>query len=39
MAEQFKWVDFYMEFTTELLMYKQDRTALIKKIKNVLALT
>lgn len=35
MAEQFKWVDFYMEFATELLMYKQDRAALIKKIKNV----
>ena len=35
MTEQFKWVDFYMEFATELLMYKQDRAALIKKIKNV----
>lgn len=25
MAEQFKWVSFYMEFATKLLEYKTDR--------------
>ena len=30
---QFKWIDFYSEFATKLLEYKDDRTALIEKIQ------
>ena len=35
MAEQFKWVSFYMEFATKLLEYRDDRTSLIEKLQNV----
>jgi 5-methylcytosine-specific restriction protein B len=35
MAEQFKWVSFYMEFATKLLEYKADRVSLIEKLQNV----
>ena len=35
MAEQFKWVGFYMEFATKLLEYRDDRTSLIEKLQNV----
>ena len=35
MAEQFKWVSFYMEFATKLLEYKTDRTTLIGKLQSV----
>ena len=35
MAEQFKWVGFYMEFATKLLEYKTDRGSLIEKLQKV----
>lgn len=35
MAEQFTWVNFYMEFATKLLEYKADRISLIEKLQNV----
>ncbi len=35
MKGQFKWIDFYMEFATKLLDYKNDRKELIRKIQNV----
>lgn len=35
MDGQFKWVNFYTEFATKLLEYKNDRSSLIGKIKNV----
>ena len=35
MDNQFKWVNFYIEFATKLLEYKNDRSSLISKIKNV----
>ena len=35
MAEQFKWVSFYMEFATRLLEYKTDRGSLIEKLQKV----
>lgn len=35
MAEQFKWVSFYMEFATKLLEYKTDRLSLIEKLQKV----
>lgn len=35
MAEQFNWVNFYMEFATKLLEYKADRTSLIEKLQNM----
>lgn len=34
MAEQFKWVSFYMELATKLLEFKQNRDLLIEKVKN-----
>ena len=30
--ENFKWIDFYTEFATKLLEYKNNRPALIEKI-------
>lgn len=35
MSEQFKWIDFYTEFATKLLEYKDDRKTLIQKLMNV----
>ena len=35
MGKQFKWVDFYTEFATILLEYKEDRNTLIQKIQSV----
>ena len=35
MSEQFIWVDFYMEFATKLMDYKNDRNKLIEMLKNV----
>ena len=35
MAEQFKWTDFYMEFATALLAYKENRGELIRKLQKV----
>ena len=35
MAEQFKWVSFYMEFATKLLEYKTDRSSLIGTLQKV----
>lgn len=35
MAEQFKWVSFYMEFATKLLEYKTDRPSLIETLQKV----
>ena len=35
MAEQFKWVEFYMELASKLLEFKQSRGALIEKVRNV----
>ena len=35
MASQFGWVDFYTEFATKLLAYKENRKELIQKIQNV----
>lgn len=32
---QLEWIDFYMEFATKLLLFKEDRTTLIQKIRNV----
>lgn len=32
---QFEWIDFYSEFATKLLSFKNDRKLLIKKINNV----
>ena len=34
MTSQFGWIDFYMEFATKLLVYKDDRKELIRKIQN-----
>ena len=36
---QFQWVDFYQELADRLLTYKDDRTALIEKVKAVYANT
>ena len=35
MAGQFIWIDFYMEFATKLLAYKNNRKELIEKIQKV----
>lgn len=35
MTEQFKWIDFYREFATKLLAYKNNRTELIRKVLKV----
>lgn len=35
MDNQFKWVDFYKEFASKLLAYKNNRTDLIEKIKAI----
>lgn len=35
MAEQFKWVSFYMEFATKLLEYKTGRSSLIEILQKV----
>ena len=35
MADQFKWVSFYMELASRLLEFKQSRDVLIEKIKSV----
>ena len=35
MAEQFKWINWYTEFATELLPYKDNRKELIRKIQRV----
>ncbi|MCD8148678.1 MAG: hypothetical protein LUE92_03735 [Clostridiales bacterium] len=32
---KYQWIDFYMELATNLLAYREDRPALIKKIKQV----
>lgn len=34
MVTEYKWIDFYMEFATKLLEYKDDRKELIRKIQN-----
>lgn len=34
---QFEWTDFYMEFATKLLLFKNDRKSLIKEIEAVFA--
>ena len=39
MSNQFQWVDFYQELADILLTYKDDRTALIEKVKAVYANT
>ena len=35
MTEQFEWVDFYEEFASKLLEYKNNRKELIDKLVNV----
>ena len=35
MTAQFKWVEFYTEFATKLLVYKNDRTSLIELLQKV----
>lgn len=35
MAEQFKWIEFYREFATKLLAYKDNRAELIRKVLKV----
>ena len=35
MDVQFKWIEFYTEFATKLMTYKNDRNELIQKIQNV----
>lgn len=35
MPNQFKWIDFYTEFATKLMEYKNDRKELIRKLQNV----
>lgn len=35
MDNQFQWVDFYKEFASKLLSYKDNRTALIEKVKAI----
>lgn len=35
MAEQFKWIDFYKEFASKLLAYKDNRPELIRKVMKV----
>ena len=35
MTSQFKWIDFYTEFATKLMDYKNNRENLIAKIQNV----
>lgn len=34
---QFEWIDFYSEFATKLLSFKNDRKTLIEKINTVYA--
>ena len=34
MALQFKWIDFYVELASKLLEFKQNRNALIEKVRN-----
>lgn len=35
LTEQFKWVDYYEEFASKLLEYRNNRKELIGKIENV----
>lgn len=35
MAEQFKWIEFYREFATKLLAYRDNRAELIRKVLKV----
>ena len=32
---KFEWIDFYSEFATKLLLFKNDRKALIERINDV----
>ncbi len=32
---QLEWIDFYTEFATKLLLFKEDRNTLIQKIHNI----
>lgn len=34
-SSRFKWIDFYTDFATQLLKYKEDRRSLIQKIQKV----
>mgnify|MGYP001771879340 CR=1 FL=1 len=35
MADQFQWVDFYKEFANKLMEFKDNRGALIDKVKAI----
>ena len=39
MENQFQWVEFYKELADKLLVYKNNRTLLIEKVKNIYVMT